>query len=130
MLCFPVTIDALFPSHDSNARGYLTHKINNNLYLNIVDTDKEQKAEYMQPIFSEAFRFIDSAINEGVIIHCNEGKSRAPSIAMAYLAARGKINNKSFAKAANAFVSLYDNYWVRKGLEMYFRNNWQYILNL
>jgi protein-tyrosine phosphatase len=113
----------------SRSENYLANEVNNNLYLNIVDMDKEPKADFMNTIFKSAFRFIDAHINEGVIIHCNEGKSRAPSIAMAYLAARNKIENKTFAKAANAFVKLYDNYWVHSGLESYLRNNWNHILN-
>ena len=44
-----------------------------------------------------------------VVIHCNQGLSRAPSIALLWLAKRAKAisSSESYAAAAQAFLEIY-----------------------
>jgi hypothetical protein len=61
----------------------------------------------------------------GVIVHCNQGLSRAPSLALLWLAKRAKvIESSDFARAATEFAFNYPAYQPGKGIETFLRANW------
>ena len=82
---------------------------------------------FMMPLFTEYLRFTQYYWNEGknVFIHCNKGESRAPSLALLFLAkAIGVISNESFEKAKEEFMKIYPYYSPGIGIKIYFRDNW------
>ena len=101
---------------------YLAIKQGKDIYLNIVDAP-EQIHHFIRPIIDIALNFINT--NEKVLIHCNKGESRSPSIAMLYMAIKGYLPNKTYNKASEAFRTLYPSFSPNKGIETYIRNNWK-----
>lgn len=91
---------------------YLTCRQDNDLYLNFVDMDRKQSHEFMQPILTTAMDFIHEHLPGGRLeLHCNQGRSRSPTIAMLYLAKRaGKIPSDSYRSARSSFQDLYPDY--------------------
>jgi predicted protein tyrosine phosphatase len=96
------------------------------LYLNIVDMDRKLSHEYTEPIVSATLDFIDDHIgSRQILIHCNEGRSRSPSLAMLYLAKRaGVITDASYSDAKSAFQELYPIYAPGRGIEAYLDDRW------
>lgn len=105
---------------------YLTSSQDSDLYLNIVDMDHLAK-EYTQPILNEALDFIEKKINSNqVLVHCNQGRSRSPGIALLFLAKRrGAITDSSYREAKKEFQELYGNYRPGRGIDSYLRNHWE-----
>lgn len=68
---------------------YLWAERSHALYLNMVDA--REPRFFSKELFDKALDFIDKEIKDGrdVLIVCNKGESRSPSIAMLYLAANG-----------------------------------------
>jgi hypothetical protein len=111
-------------SISSNHPFYLTFEKSANLFLNIIDPDVPL---FKHELFTKSLDFISSYIpTRKVLVHCNNGQSRAPSIAMLYLAKRGgKINNQSFLQAANDFKKLYSHYQPGRGIAVFLHQNWE-----
>lgn len=108
----------------------LTAEAPYNLYLNLVDMPQEFLVHYTHPIIEKAISFIKTHIQErSVLIHCNQGKSRSPSIGMAYLAHQGIIPNASFPEAEQAFIKIYDKYEPGLGIRSYLQKNWTDIMS-
>lgn len=82
----------------------------NRLYLNLVDADS---MKYFAPeVFDAALAFLSeqhSQAERNVLIHCNMGISRSPSIAMLYMAIIGLLPSK-FEDAMSEFKKLYTIY--------------------
>lgn len=109
---------------------YLTSEEENHLYLNMVDMPQPLSPKYTNPIVERAMSFIEKNISsKNVLIHCNLGKSRAPSLALIYLVNKRFIATDSFESAVRAFKELYP-YSPATGISAYIRNNWAYITNL
>lgn len=109
-------------SHDE----YLVARRDTDLYLNFVDMDRAQEHRFMKKILSSALDFIEEQITEReVVVHCSQGRSRAPTIGMLYLAKRaGEIPDGSFAETAEAFVDLYPGYAPARGIRVYLGRRW------
>lgn len=110
--------------------NYLLKKEKNHLYLNMVDMKKELLPKYMDPIVNEFIDFVESNISSrNILIHCNEGKSRAPSLALLYLAKiEEKINNSTYKEAKKDFYNLYPQYNPGRGIKKYLKNNWDKLM--
>jgi hypothetical protein len=67
---------------------YLIARRGDRLILNLVDAP--DPAYIPKDIIDAALEFVDVSLNDGkqVLVHCNEGCSRAPSIAFLYLMSR------------------------------------------
>lgn len=109
-------------SHDE----YLVAPRGRDLYLNLVDMDRPLSHEYTEPIMTSALDFIEAHLDDHrVVIHCNEGRSRSPSIALLYLAKRaGEISDGSFDEATEAFAELYPGYAPGRGIRVYLERRW------
>ena len=94
------------------------------LYLNIVDAP--DPAYIPKVIIDKAIEFIDNKLKLGnkVLIHCNEGMSRSPIIALLYLATTGKYNGKNFEIAEKEFNEIYPSYNPKTGTRGYAIINW------
>ena len=82
---------------------------------------------FKPPLFTEFLAFANKHWSQGrkLLIHCNQGESRAPSLAMLFLA-KGvfSIPDTSYEVARLEFEKLYPRYNPGKGIETYFSKNW------
>ena len=101
------------------------------IYLNMVDVPYELQSEFTHPVFKSAMEFIHREIKtKNVLVHCNFGYSRSPSLGLVYLAINGLIPNKSLEKAAQEYFKLYPKYTPGRGITLYMNNNWDFLMNL
>lgn len=108
------------PEHEH----YLIKEAGRHLYLNLIDP--------IRPLFElesfwAALAFIRVQIREGpVLVHCNQGVSRSPSIAMLYLVRETKdIPGSTFEAARSAFLVCYPDYAPGIGIQEFLGDNWQ-----
>ena len=106
-----------------NHPNYLIYENGNHLFLNMIDPSEPL---FMPPLFIASLDFIEKHIpKRKVLIHCNLGLSRSPSIALLFLAKRVKvINGESYRKAAQDFVKLFTNYQPGRGIALYLGSHW------
>lgn len=106
---------------------YLWKHLGDNLYLNMIDPGKPF---FMIEMFWEFLEWATSKLDAGtpVVIHCNEGKSRSPSLGMLLLVKNGQIEAASYNEAKTAFLAVYPDYKPGSGLEYYLHQNWDEIL--
>lgn len=105
---------------------YLIARRENRLILNLVDVDNP--AFFRTEMITEALDFIDEALESGtkVLVHCNQGESRGPSIALLYMAARRQsLPTESLESAESEFRSLYAGYSPSNGIRGHLRECWQ-----
>jgi hypothetical protein len=111
--------------------NYLIYEKGKNLFLNMVDMPNELLPKFTNPIFNCAINFIKREIqNKKVLIHCNMGQSRSPSLGLAYLAVTGIISNNSYETTMKEFRELYPEYSPGTGIMLYMQRNWDYIMNI
>lgn len=104
---------------------YLVAPRGNRLMLNIVDAPRPEFFD--MGMLRQALDFIDEARAQGlrVLIHCNQGESRGPSIALLYLATRlHALPDASFEAAEAAFRQVYPFYAPKQGIREHLRLNW------
>lgn len=111
------------------SRGELIYERDNHLYLNWVDAKEEKYFDYKGlgvSAFIAVLNFIDRWVKEKkIFIHCDEGKSRSPSIALVYMAKRMKIiSSKDHVFAEREFTDIYPQYYAGKGISDFLFNNW------
>lgn len=104
--------------------NYLVLEEVSNLYLNMIDPPGPL---FMPPLFSEFLRFASAQWNGGkhVLIHCNQGESRAPSLALLFLAkVPGVLPAESFDVAKQAYLRVDPAYFPGQGIQTYLRQHW------
>lgn len=109
---------------------YLVFLRGTDLFLNMVDMPKEFSPKFTDPMVTAAFKFIKKNLDEErkVIIHCNNGGSRGPSLALAYMAYKGLIAAGSYEEAVKEFQELYPEHAPNTGISAYLKNNWHRIM--
>ena len=103
---------------------YLIFERPQNLYLNMIDPPGPL---FMPQLFTEFLKFARYQWEGGqnLLIHCNQGESRAPSLALLFLAkALGALPAESYAAALEEFVKLYPSYSPGQGIRIYLWENW------
>ncbi|PNE20221.1 hypothetical protein V511_09970 [Mesotoga sp. Brook.08.YT.4.2.5.1] len=107
-----------------NHPNYLSLERGANLYLNIVDPDIPL---FMPQTFVDFMNFAKKHYSEGMnlLIHCNLGESRAPSLALLFMA-KGLhvISDRSYEEARKEFQLIYPEYMPGLGISTYFTDNW------
>jgi hypothetical protein len=100
----------------------------NRLILNMIDAD--EKKYFIGEFFDEALGFIDDARLRGlnVLIACNQGRSRAPGIAMLWMARAGEIR-PDFFDALDDFKNIYSDIHLGAGIFCFLRDNWRLWVN-
>lgn len=106
---------------------YLVWRQGFDLVLNLIDPPV--------PLFqAESFRvfleFASEAWDSGktLLIHCNQGESRAPSLALLFMAKRLKeLPSETYQAAAAQFRSLYPRYSPGEGIRQYLSQHWESI---
>jgi hypothetical protein len=105
---------------------YLYARRDQRLYLNLVDADN---ADFVaKEIIDTALSFISEGIRSdgSVLIHCNMGESRSPSIALLFLAARTRaISGKCLPDAEADFRQIYPRYNPKNGMRGFLLRHWQ-----
>jgi len=108
--------------------NYIKLVQDNRFSLNWVDGKAELYDLTGVGTFNEILDFIDQWISQrGVLVHCDQGISRSPTVGLLYLAKRAnKISNESFFDAKNEFFKIYPSY-LPSGIGEYVSNNWHLI---
>lgn len=106
---------------------YLMAERPRRLFLNLVDVD--DPAFIREEIVTKALVDIDTALERGdkVLIHCNQGQSRAPMLALMWLHRQleqsgGEI---TYDDAVEQFRAIYPSFAPSKGMEGYARAHWE-----
>ena len=103
---------------------YLIARRNGRLILNLVDVDDPS---YISPeIVDAALDAVrDNIQHSKILLHCNQGQSRSPSIALLYLLKHTDIlGQKDMAAAIAAFRAIYPPFAPARGMAEYIRLNW------
>lgn len=103
---------------------YLIARRESRLMLNLVDAP--DPAYIPKQIIDAALDFIHQSLVNGanVLVHCNEGYSRAPSIALLYLLSRTDwLPHESADAAMTAFRALYPPYMPAAGVAGFIRSH-------
>ncbi len=110
---------------DSSHPDYLWRLQPNELFLNLIDPPKPLfKIDSFTEFLHFAARYYDAGA--ALLIHCNQGESRAPSLAMLFLARHLRaLPQDSFAAAADAFARLYPAYAPGLGIRQFLTQHWQ-----
>ena len=106
--------------------NYLIKEQEPHLFLNMVDMNVPLDHLYTGPIINATMNFIQKNIQtKKVLIHCNQGLSRSPALALVYLAKVAKvINNQNYEMAKTDFIRIFPNYQPGSGLEYYLIHSW------
>ena len=107
---------------DSGHPSYLKHERGHHLYLNMIDPPKPL---FQRATFEIFFEFVDRHISERrVVIHCNQGMSRAPSLTLLYMAKRLQLlPDTDYASARRVFEQQFP-YSPGAGIETYLSAEW------
>jgi len=104
--------------------NYLVLERENDLVLNIIDPPRPL---FMPKTFLDFLSFSEKHWDQGqsLLIHCNLGLSRSPSLALLFMA-KGlhKISETSFEAAKSDFVKIYPRYMPGLGIQMYLHEHW------
>lgn len=96
----------------------------NALYLNIIDPHIPL---FKQESFEIFLKYMQAAYDDGqdIVIHCNQGRSRAPTLVLLFAAKRlEQITDESFDAARAEFEEIYEDYAPGKGIETWMQRNW------
>lgn len=105
---------------------YLYAHRDNRIVLNMVDVDDHK---YFAPVMIDAaLDYIKHAMwseRDKVLVHCNQGGSRGPGIALLYLRkVGGMYGGMSYEEAEEFFRGIYPNYQPAKGIRDYLIAHW------
>jgi hypothetical protein len=104
---------------------YLMARRDGRLILNLVDVDN---ASFISPVI------IDAALeaiainipNKKVLVHCNQGQSRSPTIAFLYLLRHTtKFKGLMPNEALSSFRAIYPHFMPARGMADFVHFNWQ-----
>jgi hypothetical protein len=108
---------------------YLTYATGPELYLNMIDPPQPL---FQLETFWAACEFMAAqSADLPVVVHCNLGLSRAPTLAFIRLVRLGlsPVSPEDYAAQHAWFTSLYPFYAPGAGLALYLKTHWQEILN-
>ena len=107
----------------SSHAEYLWAERGAHLIMNIVDAPVPI---FRTELFTKAIDWLDDLSTAGaIVVHCNQGLSRAPTVALVYLAkARKALPNESYAAAREAFVKRAPTYAPGAGLVTFLTEHW------
>jgi len=104
--------------------NYLSFENGYDLALNMIDPPIPLFMPEMFAVFLD-FCARQHAEARPILIHCNQGESRAPSLALVYLAKiAGEISNESYEAARGDFIGLFDGYFPGVGIQRYLTDHW------
>lgn len=105
---------------------YLVAQRGHRLILNLVDADTPNYIP--TPVILRAIEFVEKALlaKRKVLIHCNQGNSRGPAIALACLRTQG-IDGYTGAleQAEDVFRKVYPSYAPKGGMRGWLKEHWK-----
>ena len=104
---------------------YLIARREGRLILNLVDVDN---VNYIPPVIIDAAldAIRDNIGSSKILLHCNQGQSRSPSIAFLYLLKYSNLLPQNDINAAlAAFCTLYPPFAPARGMADYVQINWR-----
>lgn len=108
----------------SNHPNYLFLESDYDLVLNMIDPPV---ALFKPEMFSAFLKFSRRhyAESRSMLVHCNQGESRAPSLALVFMAKVSRtINDGSYESARSDFQKVFSGYRPGTGIQMYLRDHW------
>ena len=110
------------PSHPE----FLFAHRGNRLVLNMVDSDNPKY--FSKHLIEPALQFMADRLMAGqkVLVHCNQGRSRAPTLALMFLGRHSAEFRLSFGAAASLFKARYPIYAPARGIEAFAAANWRW----
>lgn len=120
--------DRKFNKPPRNNPNYIKLELENRFSLNWVDGGAHLYNWTGVETFVEILDFIDRWISKRpILIHCDQGLSRSPTVGLLYLAKREKaISNDTYQEAYNDFIRLFPSY-SPSGIGEYVSKNWEFI---
>ncbi len=110
---------------DKTHPEYLLARRGHRLILNLVDVEDPR---WIAPeIMDAAVTFIHENLtaDRSVLVHCNQGCSRSPSIAMLYIAMHTtRLPRSSYDQAKDVFVEIYPPFAPAGGMDGFLRDRW------
>ena len=102
---------------------YFIYDSKGHLILNMVDV--EDSGFYCDTMIDEALKYCINGLKncKKVFIHCNQGESRAPSIALLVLRKAGILKG-TFAESVIWLRNIYPAYNPKNGIYTYVKNRW------
>jgi len=99
------------------------------MVLNLLGLD--DPAYISEEVIFPGLRFINKHLKAGekVLIHCNAGKSRGPSMALMFLRTVGELPD-NFRIAEKMFKALYPPYEPNEGITIFARRHWHQLKEL
>jgi len=104
---------------------YLVARRGDRLILNLIDAN--DPAYIPDEIMDASVEFVHEhlGIGQQVLVHCNQGMSRSPSIAMLYLGTHTeRLSKSSFEQAFIAFREMYPPFSPAGGVLGFLRRRW------
>ncbi len=118
----------LNPAHPN----YALKRIGNEMALNLVDMDKfsPDYLDFNKKMFEVAFAFLDEYREKGfkLLIHCNQGESRAPTIGLLYVSRLGVYNYAGFEESVQKLRMVYPQYAPGNNIYKTVAALWQYFI--
>lgn len=105
-------------------KEYLVARRGKRLALNLIDLDDPN---YISPeMINKGLDFIDERLKAGdkVLVACNQGHSRGPTVAMMYLRRIDELPD-NFHSAEKIFRTLYPAYDPGQGMRQFARSYWR-----
>ena len=111
-------------SLDKSHANYLILEKDRDLYMNLIDPPVPLfKLESFRHFLEFGSRHWSEGMN--ILIHCNKGESRAPSLALLLLAKRlGVIDAQSYDDARTQFVEAFHGYSPGQGICTFLQDHW------
>jgi hypothetical protein len=108
-------------SASKDHKEYLIARRGDRLILNLVDVSDPT---LISPTIMDA-AIDEIALHDRVLVHCNQGGSRGPTIALLYLKRHTDLfAGKTYAEGVKAFEKLYPPYDPAAGMASYARSHW------
>ena len=97
---------------------------NKEIALNIIDVENPDWFNMDMIKMAIGFTIKHHGLGYNVLIHCNHGESRSPSLGLLYLATIGEIPNETFNSAETAFIGKYKHYNPKAGIRKHLQMHW------
>ena len=111
-----------------NHTNYACIRKENRMALNLVDMDTfdEKYLPHYKTMLSKAFHFLDDHVLNwrSVLINCNQGVSRGPTIGMMYVARLGAWGFVDFKETVERFRNIYPKYEPSLSMSSIAENLW------
>ena len=80
---------------------------------------------------AQRFAAVHTAAARPLLLHCNKGESRSPTLALLHLALQRKtLPHVSFAEAGAAFQAIYPAYRPGQGIQQFVSGHWNQLIAL